>query len=135
VGKQRIAIGLAAVFVCAGLVYLVKPFTTTGALGGWFGYGPTDEPRVGQRAEFRIECSGPWRQVVDPPAAAANGDEPKLFVTVHDRQPMCKDIGRSRAIASAWLFAAAVAILGLTGAWRRRRVSGPETEPVVVDVI
>ena len=51
---------------------------------------------------------------------------PNWTQVANDRQPLCRDAGRSRAIVAGWLIAAAVAVLGLTGAWRSKR-RGRET--------
>jgi hypothetical protein len=69
----------------------------------------------------RADCAGPWRQLVSPPPMNTTlGTGTRLFTEVqHNRQPLCKNTGRSRALFSGWLFLAVLALMALVRPMRR----------------
>jgi hypothetical protein len=77
----------------------------------------------------RADCAGPWRQLVSPPSMHTTlGTGTGLFTTIErNRQPLCENTGRSRALFSGWLFLAAVALLVLARP-RRRGASSTATQ-------
>jgi hypothetical protein len=138
VGRQRIVGAVAAVFAIVAVFYFVKPFSirlepvrTPPRLAAF----PTPDRTT-------AECSAPWRQLVDAPLGTTHLRTvgPHFSIEQHDRQPLCGNTGRSRAIFSGWFLLGALVLGGTLVGWPKRRIRGADTppaeaEPVLIDVI
>jgi hypothetical protein len=128
VGKPRLVFVIASVFFFASLVYFMRPFSVE--------LGPASEflGVANAKAAVRVDCAGAWRQLTDTPVTHGIIKMPSRRATEveHNRQPLCKNVGKSRAIVSGWLLVAAVALWGLCLPWQRLR-RDPAREEIVLD--
>lgn len=77
------------------------------------------------------DCSSPWDQLTGEPLTVQGGlsrGSGAQRLAVQDAQPLCRDVARSRDLASLGLLVAAGLSIGL--ALYTPRVDRPEPEPV-----
>jgi hypothetical protein len=83
--------------------------------------GDTIDPNT-LRGDLAVDCSAPFRQLVGPPAEAPGVP----FVSVANLQPICRNVGRDRALASlGFALAALCAFAGAATARRSKAMPAP----------
>jgi hypothetical protein len=89
-----------------------------------------------QTTVVRAACAAPWRQLVSPPSMHTTVNLTGRFASEvqHNRQPLCQNTGRSRALFSGWLFLAALALIVVAIPSRLRRATSiPADDSDTVD--
>ena len=75
------------------------------------------------RGDFAADCSAPFRQLMAPPA-----ERPVSMVSVANVQPICRNVGRDRALASlGFAVAALCAFAGAATARRSKATPAPDS--------
>ena len=134
-GRRRFAWCASGALLIVALFYFVAPFSVRVEPITLPARLTTFPPQTAVRAA----CAAPWRQLASPPSIHTTVNLTGRFASEvqHNRQPLCQNTGRSRALFSGWLLLAALALMAVVIPRRPRRASGTPAEPgdEVVDLV